>query len=100
MADRTSHLAEQIAARITVCLELAGLRAEDIDALFLTGGSTKLAHVKSAIVAELPNAKVVEGDTFGSVGLGLAIEAGRRFGPVWASRDRSEPEPFREIGRV
>lgn len=76
----TGLLAERIAARIGACLQAAGVTADAIDAVFLTGGSTRLAHVRAAILATLPHAKVAEGDTFGSVGLGLAIEAGRRFG--------------------
>jgi hypothetical chaperone protein len=81
LAQNTAHLADTIASRIGRLLQLAGLRADDIDALFLTGGSTRLAHLRTAITAALPQAKVIEGDTFGSVGIGLTIEAGRRFSP-------------------
>ncbi|MFK8253761.1 Hsp70 family protein [Ancylobacter terrae] len=76
----TGELATRIARRITNCLQQAGLAAGDVDALFLTGGSTRLAHVRSAILAALPGAHVVEGDTFGSVGTGLAVEAANRYG--------------------
>ncbi|ODN71694.1 Hsp70 family protein [Methylobrevis pamukkalensis] len=76
----TATLAERIANRIRLCLTTAGLAAGDIDAVFLTGGSTRLANVRAAILAEIPAARVVEGDTFGSVGTGLAIEAARRYG--------------------
>jgi hypothetical chaperone protein len=58
----------------------AGLSASRIDALFLTGGSTQIPHVRAAVMAAVPDAKVVEGDTFGSVGKGLTLEAGRRYG--------------------
>ncbi len=80
LVQETGSLAERIAARIGACLKAAGVGPGDIDALFLTGGSTRLAHVRAAIVATVPHARIAEGDTFGSVGLGLAIEAGRRFG--------------------
>jgi hypothetical chaperone protein len=80
LSRNTADLAARIAARIGVCLKLAGVGPQAIDALFLTGGSTRLAHVRAAIVAALPEARPIDGDTFGSVGLGLAIEAGRRFG--------------------
>jgi len=80
LVAHTGLLAERIAARIGSCLAAAGLKAEGIDALFLTGGSTRLAHVRAAICACVPAARVIEGDTFGSVGTGLAIEAGRRYG--------------------
>ncbi len=49
--------------------------------MFLTGGSVKLAHVRKAITAALPAARIVEGDIFGAVGKGLTLEAARRYGP-------------------
>ena len=82
LVAHTTELADNIAARITRCLTQAGLAADDIDAVFLTGGSVQLAHVRRAIVACVPNARVVEGDTFGAVGKGLTIEAERRYGAV------------------
>jgi hypothetical chaperone protein len=78
--ENTATLAERIGGRIANCLRKAGVGAGDIDAVFLTGGSTRLGHVRSAILAAVPEARVVEGDTFGSVGLGLTIEAERRYG--------------------
>ncbi|MBS7544217.1 Hsp70 family protein [Ancylobacter oerskovii] len=80
LVRHTGLLAERIAGKIAACLAAAGLVADEIDALFLTGGSTRLAHVRNAIRACVPAARVIEGDTFGSVGTGLAIEAGRRYG--------------------
>ncbi|MDE1568502.1 Hsp70 family protein [Aquabacter sediminis] len=80
LVAHTGALADRIAARIGSCLTAAGLKAGEIDALFLTGGSTRLSHVRAGICACVPQARVVAGDTFGSVGTGLAIEAGRRYG--------------------
>jgi hypothetical chaperone protein len=80
LVQQTERLAERIAGRVENCLAQAGLRPDGVDALFLTGGSTQLAHVRAAIAACLPRARVVEGDTFGSVGTGLAIEAAHRYG--------------------
>jgi hypothetical chaperone protein len=79
LARGTAGLASAIGARIQTCLDQAQLQPEKIDALFLTGGSTRLAHVRAAIAGGLPGTKLVEGDTFGSVGTGLTLEAGRRF---------------------
>ena len=62
------------------CIAAAGLTPAAIDAVFLTGGSTLLPHLRARILAEAPDARVVEGDKFGSVGLGLTIEAARRYG--------------------
>lgn len=78
--ENTATLADRIGGRIANCLRKAGVTAGDIDAVFLTGGSTRLGHVRRAILAAVPEARVVEGDTFGSVGLGLTIEAERRYG--------------------
>jgi hypothetical chaperone protein len=78
--DATSALAGGIATMVRKCLADAGLQARAIDAVFLTGGSTLLANVRHAILGELPDARVVEGDKFGSVGLGLTLEAAIRYG--------------------
>ena len=81
LVSHTKQLAERIAARIKLCLAQAQLSADDIDAVFLTGGSVRLAHVRKAITKAVPSARVVEGDTFGAVGKGLTLEALRRYGP-------------------
>jgi hypothetical chaperone protein len=78
LVGQTAELSRRIAERVARCLAQAGLAADRIDALFLTGGSTRLPHVRAALVAGVPRARVVDGDTFGSVGTGLTIEAARR----------------------
>lgn len=80
LVNHTGQLAMRIAARIETCLAQARLTSEDIDVIFLTGGSVQLAHVRSAIVKMMPAARVIEGDTFGAVGKGLTIEAAQRYG--------------------
>jgi hypothetical chaperone protein len=80
LASATVDLAGRIGERVGRCLGQAGLAASAIDAVFLTGGSTLLPHVRAAIVGALPEARIAEGDKFGSVGLGLTIDAMRRFG--------------------
>jgi hypothetical chaperone protein len=80
LVSHTRQLAVRIGARIEICLKQARLEAEDIDAVFLTGGSAQLPHVRKAITAMLPSARTVDGDTFGAVGKGLTIEAARRYG--------------------
>lgn len=62
------------------CVADAGLRPADISAVFFTGGTSLIPSVRDAITAALPAAEQVDGDRFGSVGLGLAIEAKRRYG--------------------
>jgi hypothetical chaperone protein len=80
LVSHTKQLAERIHARINICLEQAALSAGDIDAVFLTGGSVQLAHVRKAIIGAVPDARAIDGDTFGAVGKGLTIEAQRRYG--------------------
>jgi hypothetical chaperone protein len=58
----------------------AGLTPARIDTIFLTGGSTAIGLVRRQILQSAPEARVVDGDMFGSVGLGLALDAERKFG--------------------
>ncbi|MGU3575100.1 Hsp70 family protein [Brucellaceae bacterium C25G] len=60
-------------------LSAAGIKPSDIDTVFLTGGSTAIKSVKQNILHMMPGVKLVEGDMFGSVGLGLALDASRKF---------------------
>jgi hypothetical chaperone protein len=61
-------------------LAAAGLTGERIDAVFLTGGSTAIPAVRAVATARTPRATIVEGDLFGAVGLGLGLDARRKFG--------------------
>lgn len=70
----------RVTATVRQTLADAGLKAADITAVFLTGGSTAIPLARSSILKLVPDAQVVEGDAFGSVGLGLALDARRKFG--------------------
>ncbi|HEV8389602.1 MAG TPA: Hsp70 family protein, partial [Dongiaceae bacterium] len=70
----------RIVHAIDICLQAADVKGSDIQSVFLTGGSTAIAEVRRQILKRVPNARPVTGDLFGSVGLGLAIDAERRFG--------------------
>jgi len=61
-------------------LGLSGVKAYQIGTVFLTGGTTLSPVVRSVVKKAFPRAQVVSGDNFGAVGLGLAIDAERRFG--------------------
>jgi hypothetical chaperone protein len=65
------------AARFTV--QQAGLQADQIDALYFTGGSTGLRLLAHKIGAAFPAARAVRGDRFASVATGLGIYARRWF---------------------
>jgi hypothetical chaperone protein len=75
-----SQAVERVTDTVAQTLRDAGLGAEDIATVFLTGGSTATPLARRSILDLVPQARVVEGDMFGSVGLGLALDAKRKFG--------------------
>ena len=68
-----------IANTIDGALRAAGVSHAAIQTLILTGGSTQLPAIASMLGELFPDAKAVATDAFGSVGLGLALDAARRF---------------------
>ena len=60
-------------------LTKAGIKACDITSVFYTGGSSSVPLLQNSISEVFPAAIKVQGDTFGSVGLGLTIDAARKF---------------------
>ena len=73
-------LLERIRANVSQLLMSAGLKHEDIDTVFFTGGSSAIPALRQSVAALLPRARHVEGNRFGSIGSGLAIEARKRYG--------------------
>jgi hypothetical chaperone protein len=71
---------ERIEETIGETLRRAGLTAARIDTLILTGGSTRIPAIMARLHGLFPDARFVETDAFGSVGLGLALDARRKFG--------------------
>ncbi len=72
--------AKKIVEAIARCCNDAGVAATRIDSVFLTGGTSMIPEVRERIIETVPDAIVVDGDVFGSVGIGLGIDAQRRFG--------------------
>mgnify|MGYP001028233297 CR=1 FL=1 len=70
---------ERVAVTVGQTIADAGVKASDITAVFLTGGSTAIPLARQRILGLVPQASVIEGDMFGSVGLGLALDAQRKF---------------------
>ncbi|MCY1493638.1 Chaperone protein DnaK [compost metagenome] len=70
----------RIRASVDALLTQAGVRADQVDTLFFTGGSSGIPALRQSVAAMLPNARQVEGNLFGSIGSGLAIEAKKRYG--------------------
>ena len=67
---------EQTVSRLLVD---AGITAAGIDTVFFTGGSSGVPLLRERVLALMPQARCVEGDIFGSIGAGLALDARRWF---------------------
>jgi len=74
------NLLERVRGSVTQLLGNAGVSVEQVDTVFFTGGSSGIPALRQQIAALLPNARHVEGNVFGSIGSGLAIEAKKRYG--------------------
>lgn len=74
------HLVTGVENTVRKLLEDAGVAAAAVDTVFFTGGSSGVPLLRQQISAQLPAARRVEGDLFGSIGAGLALDAVRRFG--------------------
>ena len=70
----------RIEVTIGLALRSAGLQAAEIETLILTGGSTQIPAIMAMLRHTFQDVRVVEADAFGSVGLGLALDARRKFG--------------------
>ena len=73
------HLVTGIETTVQNLLHDAGVSTADIDTVFFTGGSSSVPLLRERISALLPDARRVEGDLFGSIGAGLALDAKRKF---------------------
>ncbi len=73
-------LLDNIDATVLRLLDDAGVAPEAVDTVFFTGGSSGVGLLRSRIGALVPGARKVEGDLFGSIGAGLALDALRKFG--------------------
>ncbi|WP_274425571.1 Hsp70 family protein [Chelativorans sp. YIM 93263] len=73
----------ELVAKIDVAVDdaLLGARvaAGAIETVILTGGGAQVPLVQKAATTRFPNARIARSDQFGSVGLGLAVDAARRF---------------------
>ena len=83
VADLEKALAasvKRIEETIGETLRRAGVALGDVDSLILTGGSTQVPAIARRLEAMFPAAELVRTDVLGSVGLGLALDARRKFG--------------------
>ena len=82
-ADLQGHLAALLARTVACardCVQRAGLRDGELDAIYLTGGSSALRPFQRALQVEFAGVAMVEGDLFGGVASGLAY-SGAGMGP-------------------
>ena len=78
--DAIAGMIDSVGATVQRLLDEAGVGPERVDTVFFTGGSSGVASLRERIAAIVPDARRVEGDLFGSIGAGLAIDAARKFG--------------------
>ena len=79
LTQAIAHSIDRIEDKLREVVAVAGLTADRIDTLILTGGSTRIPMILQRLRANFANARFVETDAFGSVGLGLALDARRKF---------------------
>lgn len=75
----SDDLVRKIRGAIDEALVAAGVTAEQIDTVVMTGGGAQVPLVRRASTERFPHARVVNTDRYGAVGLGLALDAARRF---------------------
>ncbi|MFC7286890.1 Hsp70 family protein [Herminiimonas glaciei] len=78
--DAIDKMVSSVEGTVAKLLKDAGIAAEDVDTVVFTGGSSGVQLLREKIGALLPDARRVEGDLFGSIGAGLALDAVRKFG--------------------
>lgn len=77
MAADLSPLLDQVVDCAADCVARSGLTPAQLDAVYLTGGSSSLRPFQDVLRQRFPATSIVEGDLFGGVASGLSY-AGRR----------------------
>lgn len=77
--DAIGGLTASVENTVRELLRGSGVRPEQVQTVFFTGGASGVPLLRARIAAVVPDARKVEGDLFGSVGAGLALEASRIF---------------------
>lgn len=75
-----SELSVRVGVAMDEALQLAGVTRAEIDTVVMTGGGALVPLVRNIAETRFPHARVTQTDRFGAVGLGLAVDAARRFG--------------------
>lgn len=78
-AAATQELVARIGRTLKETLDSAGVAHAAVDSVILTGGGAEVPAIQAAVTALLPQSALLRSDAFGSVGMGLALDAARRF---------------------
>ena len=76
LREHLGGLLERTVACARECVRRAGLRDEQLSAVYLTGGSSALRPFQDTLRAAFPSVPLIEGDLFGGVASGLAYSRG------------------------
>jgi hypothetical chaperone protein len=77
LREHLGALLDRTVACARECVQRAGLRNDQLDAVYLTGGSSALRPFQQTLHAAFPGVPLIEGDLFGGVASGLAYGTGR-----------------------
>jgi hypothetical chaperone protein len=77
MARHLAGLLDKVVRCGADCVAAAGLAEHQLDAVYLTGGSSSLRPFQQALRERFPSTPLVEGDLFGGVASGLAYAVAR-----------------------
>lgn len=73
--EMTSSVTDAITATLENVLQVARMDPVGIDCVFLTGGSSLVRNIRAIFAERFGEARIHTGDTFASVGQGLALSA-------------------------
>nr|WP_286197916.1 Hsp70 family protein [Variovorax boronicumulans] len=80
LAEELDALLARVVACAHDCVRAAGIAPGDLQAIYLTGGSSALRPFQAALQAGFAGVPLVEGDLFGGVAAGLAYQARTLYG--------------------
>ncbi|RVU84071.1 Hsp70 family protein [Leucothrix sargassi] len=81
-SDFEQSISEDLKKINTVIAQLlkdTGVAANQVDAVFFTGGTTRIKKLQDTVMSEFTGARIVNGDVFNSVAMGLSIDALNKF---------------------
>lgn len=67
--------------QIDECVKQAQVKQNDVKLIILTGGSTEIPFIQKLVSDYFPNAQLSQENKLSSVGMGLAYDSIRKFGP-------------------